>query len=194
MPRRTYRPRSRRPQNTVWQCMTWTSVVQVSSGAPGTIVSGKLASAAGDVWTPGLGAPFTDEDVQQFDDQVVLERIRGSMCHNGGGANNLGQTWFPFSLAGIKIPQGFSTPSDVNLFDNREGEDFFLRHDAVCNAGSTAATPNWHELDSKAKRRFDVGDGIAFLFSLIRPAIMGSPTSFAVDLAFNLRFLWRLKN
>lgn len=182
--RKSYSRRHRRPQNTIWQSMNHSSILTIPAGAEGSVVSGVLEHNQ-----PGTGV---GDDFRAFDDQHVLERIRGTMCHNAGGQESTTVTdWFSFSLGGIKVPTGMSA-DELNLFDNLDADDYFFRMDAVCNAGTRDAMPNWHEVDSKSKRRFEVGDKIAWLWSLIRPGM--DTRSMTIDLAFNFRVLWKLRN
>lgn len=191
-----YRRNSRRrrePMNTEWQPICAKYGVQIAAGTLDTVVNGilnppGLVNDSG--WLPGIGYP-QHSGVDTFDDQHILERIRGSMCHNGIiGVQPTEETlWFPFSIAAIRIPNGMAV-SELNLFDNSDADDFFFRMDAVCNISRSDAIPNWHEVDSKSKRRFEVGDKFAMLYSLLRP----TDSAFTLDVTFNLRFLWRLRN
>jgi len=178
-PSRRRTSRSRPMYNYVWQPMPFTFGKVIPSGTIGSVHSDTLTT-----FTPGIG------DDGHFQDDHVLERVRGSMAHNGiiGVVPTEETLWFPFTLAALKIPTGFS-PQDLDLFDNTQGDDFVVRMDAVCNIGRTDAIPNWHALDSKAKRKFSVGDTLSWIFSLVRP----TDSSFTVDIAVNARVLWKLR-
>lgn len=180
--RRSYR-RNRPRMNYVWQPMVENTIITVpESTAQGTVVKGVFRTVI-----PGIGF---ETEVKAFDSDHVLERIRGAMAHNAIGQESASVTdWLPFSVAAIRVPNGM-TAGALNLFDSSEGDDFAFRMDAVCNAGTQQATPNWHEVDSKAKRRFEVGDSLAFLWALVAP---GTDTrAFTVEFAMNLRVLWKL--
>ena len=125
-----------------------------------------------------------------FANDHVLERIVGAMAHNGDGNTVAGNKWFPLTIGALRIPVGM-TQEAINLFDNTQGDDYFFRMDAVCNAASDEdSIPNWHLINSKSKRKFSVGDTISFLASWI-PNVTDS--SVDVDIAINLRILWKLK-
>lgn len=180
--RRSYR---RKPQNVVWQPVQRIETIAVPAGAVGTVYSKAIFDT-----TPGI----VENDlatIDQFDDQHVLERIRGAMSHNGDDrVTQASNQWFPFSVAALKIPKGFSSSDPLNLFSSADIEDLAFRMDAVCNANQTTqATPNWHEVDSKAKRKFEIGDKLAWLVSLIRPRT----DTFNVFFTVNLRILWKLR-
>jgi len=177
--RRNYR--SRRPDaNYVWQPYTYRAQLAVTAGGEDSNYSVAIGNLI-----PGIG------ESDPFDDDHVLERIRGSMAHNGstrGGVAGANQ-WFPLSFGGVRVPKGL-TENAIDLFDPETADDFLWRYDTVCNAvTNVAAVPNWHAVDSKAKRKFSVGDKVIWLVSLQRPRT----TAFTVDIVMNLRLLWKLK-
>lgn len=176
---------SRPKTNYVWQPLVFSGVL--STG--GAVEDNGFYEGLIKDFVPGAhGGGNTDHP---FDNDHVLERVVGSMSHNGAGqlANQPG--WFPFSIGAVRVPSGFSTPNTMSLFDPQQGEDYFFRHDTVCNAIGTAdAIPNWHDVNSKAKRKFEPGDKMAFLWSLMSPITSTRPIT--VELAFNLRLLWKL--
>jgi len=181
MRKRRYERRGRRVQNVTWQPVQFKNVITVAAGAVGDVVNGNLGETRPGVGVGNLHKPFNDDH--------TLERIRGCVSHNGSQlVRSDGDAWFPFTLALLKIPNGFDLPDDFNLFDSDEGDDFPLRLDVVCNANQTVY-PNYHDVDGKAKRRFEAGDAFAWLWSLVRP-VTGA---FTVSVAVNTRFLWRLK-
>jgi len=180
--RRRYERRSRRIQNVTWQPVQFKNVLSVPAGTTGDVVTGNLGETRPGVGVGTLHKPFNDDH--------TLERIRGCVSHNGASSRTPSPPdgWFPFTLALLKVPNGFDLPTDFNLFDSDEGDDFPLRLDVVCNVNATVY-PNYHEVDGKAKRRFEAGDVFAWLWSLVRPI----DAAFTVSVAFNGRFLWRLK-
>lgn len=191
MPRRRYGSRRRySPQASyVWQPFTQSKELQVTGGVTeGTSYSGLLQEQI-----PGTGKSTSFE---RFNNDHTLQRIRGAMSHNAlsAPAPTGKTTWFPFSVAAIKVPEGLTISADgLDLFDTEQANDFIYRMDAVCNAGttSTVATPNWHEIDSKRKSSFKVGDALAWLWSFVSPFTISS--TFQIDVALNSRLLWKLK-
>jgi len=181
MARRKYSTRPRRVQNVTWQPVMLKETVTVPSGTVGQQHNGTFGEIR-----PGVGR---DVQLKPFLDDHVLERIRGMVAHNGSQqVRSSGDAWFPFSLALVRVPNGFEPPDDMDLFDADKGDDFPLRIDAVCNANQTVY-PNYHEVDGKAKRKLETGDVFAWLWSLISP-VSGT---FNLGVTFNGRFLWRLK-
>jgi len=180
--RRSYK-RTRPRRNMVWQPMFHSEIITIPERTPtNTVVKGTFFTA-----NPGVGEADT---FTKFDDTHTLERIRGSMAHNAQGQESSTVTdWFPFTVAAIKVPSGMTIDA-INLFDSTEADDFFFRMDAVCNAGTSAAIPNWHDVDSKSKRRFEVGDAIAWLWSAIAPAT--DTRAATIEFSMNLRVLWKL--
>jgi len=182
--RRDRRVSTRQGYNYVWQAMPFTENVTVPAGTEGSVHNGTLTT-----FRPGIGS--ADSDADAFKDDHVLERVRGSMAHNGyvqTAPLPTDVSWFAFSLAALRIPTGFA-PQSIDLFDNSEGDDFAVRMDAVCNVARTDAIPNWHALDSKAKRKFSVGDTLSWIFSAVRPI----SSSFRIEIAVNARVLWKLR-
>jgi len=166
-----------------WQSMPIMTNHRVPAGTAGEVYSGSLPSFA-----PGLGSGGA---ANVFKDDHVLERIRGAMAHNGYvqvAPLPTSDSWFPFSLGAVRVPVGFAA-QPINMFNSAEGDDFCVRMDAVCNVSRDDAISNWHILDSKAKRRFGVGDKLTWLFSLLRP-IDGA---FNIEISVNARALWKLK-
>ena len=183
--RRGYR---RRPANYIWQPVTFTENYRVNTPTANVVDNRNLK-----VFKPGLNmASDPIADVDAFENDHTLERVVGSMAHNGSGlqTSNTTDAWFPLTIAALRVPVGFTAQS-IDLFDPSDGDDFIFRMDAVCNASATAAQPNWHNVNSKAKRRFNAGDAVQFLMSFI-PNF--TDTSWNLEVAFNLRFLWKLKN
>ena len=177
--RRTSRYR-RQGGSFVWQPYAKTERLVIPSGnTVGHVYSGVLPTTI----EPAFGG-------EVFDADHTLERIRGSMSHNANtGVGSSDNLWFPFSIAGLQIPNGMNVNA-IDLFDASKGDNYFLRMDAVCNANNNQdAVPNWHDVDSKGKRRFNVGDKIAWLWSAIVP----STRAVNIDCAFNFRILWKLK-
>jgi len=186
MPRTTRRRSYRRtPQNLTWQPAYINTRLVIPAGTAGSKVSGVFTYTE-----PGVVAK--DGTVDPFDDTHILERIRGAAAHDASGiAQGNVNAWFPLILAAAKIPKGLDVPSDgLDLFASEEIEDVAFRLDTVCNAGnSTRAIPTWGDLDSKAKRRLEVGDRLAWLWTLLRP----TAATFNVDVSMNMRILWKLK-
>jgi len=93
-------------------------------------------------------------------------------------------------MAGVKIPAGvIIDASDIpSVLNNTEGDDYFYYHAGLCGDSVTTTTGSGVEQDSKARRRFDVGDKIAWLANIF----YGGSTSLIVDVSFNFRILWKL--
>jgi len=140
---------------------------------------------------PGVGdGADPDQQIRPFDASHVLERIRGHICHDGAtpAPGNEGN-WFPFTLAAMRIPAGVVI-DDTNIpsvLNNTEGDDYFYYGSHVCGA---RVSSNIGPVDSKARRRFDVGDKIAWLANIVNP-FTGSINA-TVDVTLNLRLLWKL--
>lgn len=173
--------------NFTWQSADHSEIITI----PATAETGAHLAGTLKAITPGIGLNG-DDDFQQFDADHVLQRVRGSMAHNAQGRESSSVTdWFAFSVAAVRIPKGLTFPeTGIDLFDNSEGDDYLFRMDAVCNAGTGQAQPNWHDVDSKSKRRFEVGDTIQFLWSLVNPA--QDTQAKTVEFCMNLRLLWKL--
>lgn len=185
--RRSYRPK-RRDANYVWQSILYGGLLTVDAGAANRTVNFQLNAVI-----PGVGF---DTTVKPFMNEHTLERVVGAMAHNGQGgtASSSDTDWFPFAIGAVKVPEGLNLSSDgINLFDANEADDYLFRMDTVCNEASNQdAVPNWHEVNAKTRRKFDVGDSIQFVASAhVIPALT---RPFTVDLSMNLRFLWRLKD
>jgi len=140
---------------------------------------------------PGVGDGGTvSPAIRAFDAPHVLERIRGHICHDGATpAPGNEASWFPFSIAAMRIPAGVIIDTDdiPSIMNNTEGDDYFFYGSHVCGA---RVSNNIDQIDSKAKRRFDVGDKIAWLGNIINPFVSGFNAD--VDLSLNVRLLWKL--
>ena len=202
---RRSRRSGRRSQNYVWQSYANSKRHVWEADSDDTfplIRSGELFDTA---LHPGLGDPLrTDTEPSgyqaPFQNDHTLERLRGSMSHNGEGNVTKEPSWFPLVVACVRIPRGLSIDNEArypNLFDNSElgNMDIIYRHDVVCDSSPSNANPNWHDVDSKAKRKFEVGDIVKWLYSL-RQAFDPSPqnASWSLTTSVNIRFLWKLKS
>jgi len=202
MPRFRRRRSRRRQGNYVWQTYANAKLLEFEAPtAKDDLHSGELFATS---LKPGLGDPLIVADEQDvyhtpFTNDHTLERIRGSMCHNGGQYTaTTSVSWFPMSIVAVKVPRGLSIDDEEdypNLFDNGKigNMDIIYRHDVVCDASSNNASPNWHDVDSKAKRKFEVGDIVKFLYTLRQP-FASTVNDWQIEVAVNLRFLWRLTN
>lgn len=183
-----YRRRMRRPKaNYAWQSIPMSAILATGTSIP---AGSKVNWLIGSIQIPGTGE---SGDFEHFQDDHVLERIVGAMSHNGGGdlASTTRPQWFPFSIGAVKVPAGLSLSSGLNMFDSESADDYLFRMDAVCNQNtSESAVPNWHDVNSKAKRKFSVGDGIQFLASAFFSEAVSRKIS--IDFSMNLRLLWKL--
>ena len=153
---------------------------------------------------PGSGDPIhtgtAEDDFKKvpFNNDHTLERIRGSMSHNGVGYTGTTSTsWFPLTIVAVRVPIGLhidSSENYPNLFDNTSygNLDIIYRHDVVCDASNSEASPNWHDVDFKARRKFEVGDVIRWLYT-IRQGFSSAVNDWRLEVCVNLRFLWKLK-
>ena len=139
------------------------------------------------ITTPGVG-PSTG--VRAFDAPHVLERMRGHAVHVGGGANN---DEFAVYIAALRIPSEFvqlmSEQTDqadlIDITDNLEGDDYLYYGAHFCGA---AVSENVDKIDNKAKRRFDVGDSLGWLYKIVNP----QQSATTLNLGINVRLLWKL--
>ena len=186
--RRYYRPR-KSDANYTWQSFPEKVRASITSGANPTY-HGVFPRA----FTPGIGVNGAD-DFDAFDSEHTLERVVGGMSHNASGFDVNTIPWICVSLAMIKVPKGLELDTaGINLFDNSEADDFIYRMDAVCNPTNVAQSiPNWHMVNQKTRRKFEVGDTIWVLWSVYnQPEAL--TRNLVLDFTFNLRFLWRLKS
>lgn len=184
--RRHYR---RRPNvNYVWQSVVFQDNVETpNSVAQDTTIDWLLPQV-----TPGVGFERgAATELRPFNNEHVLERVVGAMAHNGSGQPGNFPGWTPVSIGAVKIPEGLQLGTGgINLFDATDADDYLFRMDAVCNVSTGDAIPNWHEVNSKARRKFEVGDVIQFLASAwFEKALTRAST---IEIAVNLRFLWKL--
>jgi len=185
--RRTPRRGSRPRPNYAWQPLVHEQ--EISNLAANAQTNMVLKT-----FTPGSGAR---DSIRPFDDEVVLERQRGSCYHWLNGGTGLDKAWYPFAMGLVRVPQGFeladvtSTTEGVDLWNMSDGTDYFWRHDAACNPNINTSSPSVGTIvDGKAKRKFAVGDVIALVASIINPT---SASDVDLDFVFNVRFLWRLR-
>jgi len=141
--------------------------------------------------TPGIGdGAALPTSIRPFDAPHVLERMRGHICHDGATpAQGTEGNWFPFTIAAMKIPNGvIIDDSDIpSVVNNTDGDDYFYYGSHICGA---RVSSNVDPVDSKAKRRFDVGDKIAWIANIINPFTGNINAN--VDVTVNLRLLWKL--
>lgn len=185
--RRRYRHSVRRAKpRTAWQSY-------VKSVKTSAIDNTKGLDAVLDYFYPGVGRNGAT-DFHQFEQEVLLETIRGQLAHEGEVSGSTVDNWFPVSLAFVRVPAEFASTYDnstditaTDLWNNLEGDDYFLRYDCLCNPSSTPPTEVEH-VNAKSKRRFRVGDAISVLASMLSPVASGEAK---VDFTFNLRLLWK---
>ena len=187
MARRYYRRRSHRrtPQNLVWQPVQlrgdWDLTSDnVANTVLGTVTPGRTQHGNGQAYNSNA-----------FNEDCILERIRGTIHHEGSGLSSATSNVIPVAFAAVKIPSGLGADNDIDLFSTTDGDDFPFYVSHVCDVsdGSTS-TLNEHAVDSKAKRKFHVGDVLKFFGSAVCKAFTnGSPK---IEFCINLRILWRL--
>jgi len=131
-------------------------------------------------------------DTKPFDSPSTLMRIRGQIVHAGvGGSGTNSNSVVPVCVAMFAVPAELTTDlSDgdmPNLFLNADGDDYPLYLSEMCDVGQRI-NPE-HDVDIKAKRRLEVGAGLIISASGYVPSgLAGTP---AVDVGFNLSFLWK---
>jgi len=182
MNRRRHRRSYRRPNAYTWQSF------YLQKDLTGPSSQGNESFVLG-YTVPGVG-DAGDGNVRAFDAPHVLERIRGSVCHDGATpAPGNEANWFPFTLAAMRIPTGVIIDTDniPSILNNTEGDDYFFYGSHICGA---RVSSNVDPIDSKAKRKFDVGDKIAWLANIVNPFVSGFNAN--VDLSINVRILWKL--
>ena len=146
--RRHYR-RSRKPHNLVWQPVqligNFDMVANgVANTTAGTLTPGRTTKASGRAYS---SSPFGED--------CVLERIRGTIHHEGSGSVSETERVIPVTFAAVKIPAGLGADNDIDLFSTSDGDDFPLYLSHVCDIGQgTSSTLNEHQVDSKSKRKF----------------------------------------
>ena len=143
---------------------------------------------------PGV-TPEGGGNPENFENEHVLERVRGSLVHDIIGAESpSNDDVVQFVMAAFILPVEFGgTLADAdmpNLFSNGDGDDYPLYEMGYCRPYG-AGVAIQHPVDSKAKRRLHVGSRVVTCCStIVNKAInTGSPK---IQLAWNLRWLWKL--
>jgi len=146
--------------------------------------------------TPGVGAQGS---IDPFDDDHVLERIRGRCAHalDFGSVTNEDRYW-PVVMAGLKVPAEFvdglsiGRSTTLDVWNTEKGEDYFFWCSGLCNPQDTTNGDNLANemIDNKAKRRFNSGDAIAWLLGVANPTNI---TTIDINVAMNFRLLWKLR-
>lgn len=176
--RRSSRPK-RRQHNTVWQPQTYAEEI---ANLPSKTGQNRFLFTL----TPGVS---TGNIVDPFDDQHVLERIRGTFFHDVKGSTGYGGAVL-LNLAAFKVPaavsKSISNADMPNLFESGAGEDFPLFYNCVCG---TLITDNVSLIEGKSKRRFDPGDVLVFCISYYNS---DTATTLDMSIGLNLRILWKL--
>jgi len=181
--RRSYRSR-RQKQNVTWQRFRLDE--NISSLAQTEITVQKVGQFA-----PGVGAT---PDYRAFDDQVVLQRIRGTWSWIADPATTdddhiLQVIFFAFKVP-AEVAEDIADEDLPNPWNTNEGEDYFL-YETGTRAGVTA-TPMYFtdkEIDNRSKRRFDVGDKLVFCWAA--HASGGSTAVANCGMSANFSALWR---
>ena len=186
--RRNYRySRPRVKRNTIWQPYE----TRIKTGALadnstgffdlGTIVPGVQSDA--------------DSAVQPFDNEVIMERVRGHCGHRGestGATQPSKPSLICPVIVGVKLPahlnKSLSLEDLGDPYYNLDGEDFPIYMSHVCDVDHDPQ-PEIDPVDIKAKRKFDVGD----VLRLYGRYFNGTGQTTSLELALNLRFLWKLR-
>lgn len=190
--RRSYR-RQRRPQNLVWQTYHNAKLLALSTTVDNESIDDQLFDTD---LIPGTGDVRDRTTATDFQNDHTLERIRGQVIHRATGYTGNKAQSFPFIMAAIRVPKGLTISTDEtdvpNLFDstNIGNLELVWVHHGICDSAG-GAQPTIHMVDSKAKRKFEIGDRVKWFYSLVAP--FTDPT-WNIHVAVNLRFLWKLKN
>ena len=174
---------NRTPQKTAWQSFTWfPNTVQVTKTERVEVVATHFI--------PGVVAGAVDSAIRPFDQPVTLERVRGHIVHVGSEVGG-SATILPVNFAACVIPAEFANNLSTtlpNLFQNLEGDDYFLYQSCVCGEFTTN---NVTPIDGKARRRLEVGDALVFLLEVAHPNNAQTTGTVQVEFGANLRILWR---
>jgi len=187
MPRYRYRRNSRsrrQKQNVTWQRMRVDE--NISTLAQSTVTVQKAAEFA-----PGVGA---SGGYRAFDDQVVLQRIRGTWSWIADPATTDDDHVLQVVMFAFKVPaevaQDIGDDDLPNPWDTNEGEDYFF-YETGSRAG-VSANPFYFptlQIDNRSKRRFDVGDRVVLCWAA--HASGGASSVSNVGMSCNLSLLWR---
>ena len=147
--------------------------------------------------TPGL-MDFTggsESTKERFDQTVIIERCLGSLVHDAGASSSSRKKIIPLVIAGCVYPQFVNeklTGDDLpNPFFNEDQDDYFMFYSHHCQIASGDLIPSEHIIDSKAKRKVEVGDVIRWLGAVFAPT--GFPANIGLEITLNVRLLWKLK-
>ena len=188
MARRRYHRRSRREHNYVWQAFQLRHEISLSG-------SGYLSANLGQV-IPGIPvakADGTGYDMDPFDYEITLKRMRGHVIHQGSGSTSGDDKNIPINIAMFKVPAAFKNAIETpDLFAvEDEGDDYPLFYSHFCNPSPTNALEAAHVIDSKAQRKFEPGDAMRFAASLWRNSTFS--TNSKIETLINVRVLWELR-
>jgi len=181
--RRSYRHRS--PQRSY----TWQSVHVVNPIGP-TIAADAVDKGVMVVTKPGVGMPGSE---RAFDAPHVLERMRGD-CFHEANTTSLNPAVLAVQMAALRIPSEFANTMEdetdqasiIDITNNLSGDDYLWYHSSFC--GDKAEAPTVIPVDNKARRKFDVGDVLAFLYRVSNPTSADA----TFNLGLNFRLLWKL--
>jgi len=181
--RRSYRSR-RQKQNVTWQRMRVDENIS-------TLIQASVTVQKAAEFPPGVG---TSTSYRAFDDQVVLQRIRGTWSWIADPAATDDDAIIQVVLFAFKVPaevaQDIGDDDLPNPWDTNEGEDYFF-YETGTRAGVSANPFYYPEkmIDNRSKRRFDVGDRLVLCWAA---HASGATTSVSnVGMSCNLSLLWR---
>jgi len=170
---------------------TWQSVSILNpeslSVPSNTVYKGYLGTVK-----PGVGAMGSE---RAFDAPHVLERIRGTCLHEASTtASNPGLAIV--QMAALRVPSEFANSMEdetsqddiLDITNNLSGDDYLWYESGYCGADADVDTVM--PVNNKSRRKFDVGDVLAFLYRIDNP----SPGAASMTLGINLRLLWKLGN
>lgn len=172
--------------NTVWQPVYYRKILNDMPSRVqtpfyiGTLIPGVLGDGS--------------TNVDAFDNQHTLQRIRGQCVHQVEPATSA-EGIVPVNLAAFRVPAeiGFNVQSDAdmpNLWESGAGENYPYFESVLCGYGDSQPSQNIHEIDNRSKRKMDPGDVLVLSGTYYND---GTATTLDLHLALNLRFLWGLR-
>jgi len=162
---------TRKRHNFIWQPRAFS--FQLPSGS-------SYASVTVGNMEPGVTNETDRGGFRQFEYDVMLERIRGTIS-----AYSTTGVGYSFNVAGYALPveASYSASAQPNLYNNGEGDDFPFFYSLMVQDPQQ----NPFLVDTKARRRFEVGSSFVF-FATVGDVSLSND----VTVNMNLRFLWRV--
>ena len=164
--------RRRRTHRRERQMVSWYPVVGNLSNF---VVEGTLAA-------PSVGVIATLDTTPFVEHEAVLERSRGSLFVSGEQTG----TW-QGTVTGMILPKKFTEQTEYpNAWNVDDGTDYFLYESWACIDNNVIQSMRM--VDSKAKRRIEVGDVLRFHFT---GRVLQQSVNKQLNIGLNLRCLFR---